>query len=106
MAMEELRRVPIHRSLHRPQLLAGADRELAIGAGVISAMFIFAIVQLWAVGAGIVFWIIAFAILRRLGKADPLMRLIFIRYQIYQKYYPSQAKYTGRIREVPMQWQK
>ncbi|MES2208056.1 MAG: conjugal transfer protein TrbD [Pseudomonadota bacterium] len=104
--MEELRRVPIHRSLNRPQLLAGADRELAIMSGVISAMFIFSIVQIWAIFAGIIFWIIAFYILRLLAKADPLMRPIFIRYQIYQRYYPAQAKYCGRVREIPIAWQK
>jgi type IV secretion system protein TrbD len=104
--MQQLRRVPIHRSLNRPQLLAGADRELALMAGVISAMFIFAIVKIWAVFAGVVFWMVAFHLLRMLAKADPLMRPVFIRYQIYQRYYPPQAKYCGRIRDVPIKWQK
>jgi type IV secretion system protein TrbD len=104
--MQQLRRVPIHRALNRPQLLAGADRELALGAGVISAMFIFALAKLWAIAVGIAFWIFAFHLLRLLAKSDPLMRPVFIRYQIYQSYYPPQAKYSGRLRDIPIKWQK
>jgi type IV secretion system protein VirB3 len=61
---------------------------------------------LWAVAFGIFVWMAGFYLLRRLAKADPLMRPLFIRYQIYQKFYPAQAKYCGRIRDVPNQWQK
>lgn len=104
--MEEIRRVPIHRSLNRVHLLAGVDRELALLVGLISIAFIMVIMTLWAIAFGVLVWMIGFYLLRRLAKADPLMRPLFIRYQIYQKYYPAQAKYCGRIRDVPIQWQK
>jgi type IV secretion system protein TrbD len=104
--MEEIRRITIHRALNRPNLIAGVDRELALLVGLLTVALIMVVQTLWSLALGLSLWVFGFYILRRLAKEDPLMRPIFIRYQIYAKYYPAQAKYCGRIRDVPTFWQK
>jgi len=53
---------------------------------------------------GIALWVIAVAILSRMGKADPLMRPVYIRHLKYQSYMPALARFCGKRREIPLQW--
>jgi len=39
--MDEPRRIAIHRSLNRPHLLMGAERNLVLAVGVLTALLIF-----------------------------------------------------------------
>lgn len=102
--METPRRIPIHRSLHRPTLLLGCDRELLLCAGLVAGVLVFSIMTWWAVVVGVGLWLGAFAALSRMGKADPLMRPVLIRHQRYQSYYPAASRWSARDRVVPSNW--
>ncbi|MCL6509817.1 MAG: VirB3 family type IV secretion system protein [Anaerolineae bacterium] len=102
--MEAPRRIPIHRSLNRPTLLLGGDRELVLGAGILAGMLVFSVQTWWGVLMGIAVWLAAVGAFSRMGKADPLMRPVFIRHQKYQSYFPAAARWCGKTRSVPLTW--
>lgn len=104
MSMDALRRIPIHRSLNRPTLLLGGDRELVLGTGLLAGILVFSLGTVWGVMIGVAFWLIAVGILSRLSKADPLMRRVFIRHQKYQSYLPPAARWCGKTRVVSLTW--
>jgi len=102
--MEAPRRIPIHRALNRPTLLLGADRELVMGAGLLAGILVFSVGTWWGVVMGVAFWLVAVYALSRMGKADPLMRSVFIRHQKYRSYYPAAARWCGTLRSMPLTW--
>ena len=68
------RETVFHPSINRPNLLMGGDRELVLGAAMISALFIFALMTWWSILIGVAFWPVATSMLARLAKVDPRMR--------------------------------
>ena len=88
--MDEPRRIPIHPSLTRPVLLAGAERELVLVNGTIVAALIFGVGVHWtsltmaAVLATLGHWG-----LTRAAKHDPHLSRIYIRHVRYQEHYPA-----------------
>ena len=88
--MDEPRRIPIHPSLTRPVLLAGAERELVLVNGTIVAALIFGVGVHWtsltmaAVLATLGHWA-----LTRAAKHDPHLSRIYIRHVRYQDHYPA-----------------
>ena len=102
--MDTPRKIPIHSSLNRHTLLMGGDRELVMSAGFIAGIMVFSLGTVWGVVLGIALWGIAVAILSRMGKADPLMRPVYIRHLKYQSYMPAMARFCGKRREIPLQW--
>jgi len=52
----------------------GGDRELVLGAAMISALFIFALMTWWSILIGVVFWPLTTSVLVQLAKVDPRMR--------------------------------
>jgi type IV secretion system protein TrbD len=81
----------IHASVLRPRLILGADRELVLFIGLISAIFVFALVTWWSVTLGIGLWLVGVALLVRMGKEDPLMRKVYLRHVRYQAFYPAKG---------------
>ena len=61
--MDEPRRIPIHRSLNRPHLLIGGERELVQFSGLIAALIILSAMSLISLSCGLLFWTLAMAIL-------------------------------------------
>lgn len=102
--METVRRIPIHASLNRPNLLLDGDRELVIGAGFLAGIMVFSLGTVWGVFIGIALWVVAVTLLVKMAKADPLMRLVYIRQLKYQSYMPASARYCGVRREIPLHW--
>jgi type IV secretory pathway TrbD component len=102
--VENLRRIPIHASLNRPTLLLGGDRELVLGAGLLAGILVFSLGTWWGVAMGIAFWLVSIGVLARLGKADPIIRPVFIRHQKYQNYFAPAARWCGKTRMVPLTW--
>jgi type IV secretory pathway TrbD component len=88
--MDEPRRAPIHPSLMRPLLLAGAERELVLMNGTIIAALIFGVGFHWvsltiaALLATVGHWG-----LTRAAKFDPRLSRIYVRHVRYQVYYPA-----------------
>ena len=86
-ALAGLHRRPIHRSLSRPNLLMGADRELVMMTGLAAAVLIFVVLTIYSALAGIVIWFLVIGALRLMAKSDPLMRQVYLRHIGYQAYY-------------------
>src|SRR4029077_7683143 len=86
-----LRKVTLHRAGIRPHLFLGGDRELVLFSGLIAAVLIFSCLQFHTIVAGIILWTAALWIFRRIAKADPRMRFIYLRSLIYCRYYPARS---------------
>ena len=88
---QELRRIPIHRALNRPDLMAGCERELLLVTGLITLTLIVVAMNWIAAITGVVFWLVCVAGLRIMAKADPYMSKIYIRHIRYKVFYPAHA---------------
>lgn len=99
--MEKPREIVIHQSLIRPHLLLGGDRELVLFAALVAVALVFSVATWWSLLAGVVFWIAAVAVLARMGKADPLLRQIYLRHLRYGDFYAAKARLGGEAPTVP-----
>jgi type IV secretory pathway TrbD component len=81
----------IHQSANRPHLILGGDRELVLFAGLTAACLAFTLANWWGVFIGITFWLAAVAVLARMGKADPLLRHVYLRHIRYRAFYPAKS---------------
>lgn len=90
--MNEPRRIPIHRSLQRPILIAGADRELVVLNACVSIAIVFS--SKFALYGWVIGGLLGIAIhvgLVMMAKIDPQMREVYLRHIQYQDYYPARA---------------
>lgn len=74
--MAGLRENSIHQSLVRPQMVFGAERELALLAMMVSAFIAYCAYlafNLYLGVAAFLIWSFMISVLRRMSKADPLM---------------------------------
>jgi len=94
----------VHKCLNRPDLYQffGGDREMMMVAALAAVAAIFVGMTIPSVISGIVLWSAAVVVLRKLAKADPLMRHIYLRYRQYQKFYPAQSTPFAITRKVKM----
>lgn len=89
--MDQLKRIPIHRSLNRPTLIAGCERELLLLTGLLAAVLVFVAMNKVTAIAGGVIWLIVIALLRQIAKADPIMSKVYLRHIRYRAFYPSHS---------------
>jgi type IV secretion system protein TrbD len=94
----------IHQSANRPNLLLGADRELALITIMVAAGLAFSLATWWGVGVAVVFWIGAIGVLQRMAKADPLLRQVYFRHIRYAAFYPAKSGLYARSPETPSNW--
>jgi len=102
--MERAREILIHQSCNRPNLLLGCDRELVLFSALLSAMLIFALVTWWGVATGILLWLVAVAVLSRMGKADPMLRQVYVRHVKYRPFYPAKSGLLSQSLSTPRCW--
>lgn len=89
--MAELQRIPIHRSLNRPNLLAGCERELILVSGMIAGTLV-VVAMAWVTAlVGVLFWLGIVTVLRQMAKADPMMSKVYLRHIRYKAFYPTHA---------------
>ena len=98
------REVIIHQSANRPNLLLGADRELALVMIMVAAGLAFSLATWWGVGLAVAFWIGSIAVLQRMGKADPLLRQVYLRHIRYAGFYRAKSGLYARSPETPPSW--
>lgn len=101
----ELLKVPLHRSLNRPDLWLGCDREMIMVAGLMCSVLVFIGMSKFSFALAIALWCFCLFALRLMAKADPQMRNVFISYIRYAKYYPAKStpfRKTGRFAELRM----
>ena len=102
--MDAPRQVPFHESANRPNLLLGGDRELVLVFAILAAMLVFAVMKWWSVVAGVVLWLTAVGVLARMGKADPLLRQVYLRHIRYRAFYPAKSRLVAPQSTTPMGW--
>jgi len=102
--MERPREVLIHQSCNRHNLLLGCDRELVLLSALLSAMLIFSLVTWWGVVAGLALWIASIAVLSRMGKADPMLRQVYVRHIKYRTFYGAKSGLLARSSTTPRHW--
>jgi type IV secretory pathway TrbD component len=78
------REVVIHQSANRPNQILGGDRELVLIAILTAVSLAFSLGTWWGIGLSVGFWIVAVAVLQRMGKADPLLRHVYLRHIRYR----------------------
>lgn len=87
-----LRETPIYAVGSRSILLLGCDRTLVMVGAMLSFLIPFSTnFAPWADLTGIILWFVMLYFLRQMGKADPLMRQVFIRQNHYRSFYPARS---------------
>ena len=90
--MDLPRCAPIHLSLTRPLLLAGAERELVLVNGTLIAALIFGVGFHWtSLTMAILLATVGHWGLTRAAKHDPQLSRVYARHIRYQEYYPARA---------------
>ena len=87
-----LARAKIHRAGIRPHLFLGGDRELVLFTGLIAFSLTVPSFQWASIVTGIVLWLVVLFVLRKMAKADPLMRHVYLRQLRYGRYYPARSR--------------
>jgi type IV secretory pathway TrbD component len=88
--MDEPRRAPIHPSLIRPLLLAGAERELVLVNGTLIAALLFGVGFHWvSLTIASLLATVGHWALTRAAKYDAQLSRIYVRHVRYQPYYPA-----------------
>jgi type IV secretion system protein VirB3 len=98
------RDIVIHQSANRPNQILGGDRELVLIAMLTAISLAFSLGTWWGIGLSVAFWIGAVAVLQRMGKADPLLRQIYVRHIRYKSFYPAKSGLLSRCVPIPRNW--
>jgi type IV secretion system protein VirB3 len=98
------REIVIHQSANRPNQILGGDRELVLIAMLTAISLAFSLGTWWGIGLSIGFWVGAVAVLQRMGKADPLLRQIYVRHIRYRAFYRAKSGLFSSCVPVPRNW--
>ena len=101
---QTLREVAIHESANRPNQLLGGDRELVLVALLVTVSLSFALATWWGIVLSTVLWVTAVAVLKRMGKADPQLRQVYLRHIRYRAFYPAKSGLYSRCLPTPARW--
>lgn len=85
------RAVPIYRSGHRDNLFMGGDRELVMLAALLAAVLVFCAQDWLSAICGVCLWSGSLWCLRKMAKADPRLRHVYLRHRRYKSYYPPRS---------------
>ena len=99
--MDQPRRIPIHRSLNRPNLLLGGERELVLMAMLCAALVCFTASSLLQLGIGVALWMTAQTGLVLMAKADPNMRDVYVRHVKYRAFYSARSGLDCKTLQAP-----
>ncbi len=92
------REVPIHRSLVRPNLVAGADRELVIINLVLAVALVFGIGFSWiTVTLACLQLSVGHFALVQAARYDPMFRQVYLRHVRHGSYYPARSSVHARL---------
>jgi type IV secretion system protein VirB3 len=104
MTADRAREILIHQSANRPNQILGGDRELVLVTILVSVSLAFSLATLWGIGLAVGFWIGSIAILQRMGKADPMLRQVYMRHIRYRPFYPAKSGVFGQCVPHPFRW--
>lgn len=98
------RETVIHQSANRPNLLLGGDRELVLVMVMVAGGLAFSLASWWGIGLATALWVASVGALQRMGKADPLLRPVYLRHIRYLDFYPAKSGLHSRTNETPSGW--
>ena len=98
------REIVIHQSANRPNQLLGGDRELVLIAILTAISLAVSLGSWWGIGLSVAFWVGAVGVLQRMGKADPLLRHIYVRHIRYKAFYPAKSGLLSCCAPIPRNW--
>ncbi len=98
--MNDPARTPVRRSLLRPLLVLGGERELVFLSGMITAVLVFSLANPIAAGVGIAFWAAALAAFGRMARHDSQLTRVYIRHVNKKLYYPAHAHASAVDSEI------
>ena len=98
------REIVIHQSANRPNQILGGDRELVLIAMLTAISLAFSLGSWWGIGLSVAFWVGAVAVLQRMGKADPLLRQIYVRHIRCKAFYTAKSGLLSRCVPIPRNW--
>ena len=104
MANDRPREITIHQSANRPNQILGGDRELVLVSVLVAVSLAFSLASLWGIALSIGFWISAVAVFQRMGKADPMMRHVYMRHIRYRSFYPAKSGLLSTCLQTPPRW--
>jgi type IV secretory pathway TrbD component len=104
MSADRPREIIIHQSANRPNQILGGDRELVLLALLVSVSLAFSLASLWGIGLAVGFWIGAIAVLQRMGKADPMLRKVYMRHTRYRPFYFAKSALFSRCVPHASRW--
>ena len=104
MPVDRPREIVIHQSANRPNQILGGDRELVLLTLLVSFSLAFSLATFWGVGLSVGFWIASVAILQRMGKADPMLRQVYLRHIRYRPFYWAKSALFSRCVPHPLRW--
>jgi type IV secretion system protein TrbD len=90
--MSALRATPLHRALHRANLLLGGERELVLITAIICGGLAVSALNFVASAIGGGVWVMSIGLFRMMAKADPQMSRIYLRQLRYRAYYPPRSR--------------
>src|SRR5205085_2068600 len=73
-------------------------RELVLVTILITVALAFSLASVWGVALAGAWHISATAALKRMGKADPLLRQVYMRHIRYRPFYPAKSGLYSRLR--------
>ena len=105
---DELRVIPIHRALVRPQLLMGCERFLFLMVAMVATLLIMpggiVVGNMMNVVAGVLVFIVGRMILVNMAKKDAQMSEVFRRSVTYRAFYPAVSTVGWKITIKPKRW--
>ena len=104
MANDRPREITIHQSANRPNQILGGDRELILVSVLVAVSLAFSLASWWGVALSIGFWVSAVAVFQRMGKADPMMRHVYMRHIRYRSFYPAKSGLLSTCLQTPARW--
>jgi type IV secretion system protein VirB3 len=102
--MNKPREVVFHQSANRPATLLGCDRELVLWAALVAVLIFFALMSFFGFALAFGFWLLTMAVLRRMGKADPLLRDVYLKHIRYNAWYSAQSHRRSPTATIPANW--
>jgi type IV secretion system protein VirB3 len=71
---------------------------------LIAVSLAFSLASLWGIALSVAFWVAAIAVFQRMGKADPMMRQIYMRHIRYRTFYPARSGLFSTCLRPPRNW--
>lgn len=98
----DLPETPLHASLVRPVLLAGAEREMALLEIFLAATFLTALgPRLVTLGVVLALALLVHPLLVRAAKYDPDLAKLYLRHIRYRRFYPARPHPEAPVPAVP-----